>query len=94
MDLATLTILLGIAIALPQVYGLLKPDELSTFARGLARNRIAGYVLISIGTVWFLRVLEHETLADFEVYKSKMQFFFVLLGIGACVYHPQPDREF
>ena len=61
MDLATLTILLGIAIALPQVYGLLKPDELSTFARGLARNRIAGYVLISIGTVWFLRVLVHET---------------------------------
>ena len=86
MDLATLTILIGIVIALPQVYGLIKPGELSIFARGLARNRIAGYVLIFIGAVWFLRVLEHETLADFEVYKSKMQIFFVLLGVGACVY--------
>ena len=86
MDLATLTILLGVAIALPQVYGLLKPAELSSFARGLSRNNAAGYVLIVVGTVWFVRVLEYETLADFEVYKSKMQFFFVLLGVGACVY--------
>ena len=86
MDLATLTILLGVAIALPQVYGLLKPAELSSFVRGLSRNNAAGYVLIVVGTFWFVRVLEYETLADFEVYKSKMQFFFVLLGVGACVY--------
>ena len=86
MDLATLTLLLGVAIALPSIYGLFKPSELSAFARGLSRNSAAGYVLIVVGTLWFVRVLEYETLADFEVYKSKMQFFFVLLGIGACVY--------
>ena len=86
MDLGTLTVLLGIATMLPPIYGLVNPEKFSSFARGLSRNTMAGYVFIVIGTVWFLFILENETLADFEVYRSKMRFFFVLLGIGACVY--------
>jgi hypothetical protein len=86
MDLSTLTILLGIATMLPALYGLIKPSKLAAFVRGLSRNTVAGYVFVALGTAWFLFVLENETLADFEIYRSKMRFFFVLLGIGACVY--------
>ena len=86
MDISTLTLFLAALTVGPAVYGLMNPGSLAEFARGLARNVTAGYILIAVGTVWFIVILEGETLADFEAYKFKMQVFFALLGVGACIY--------
>tara|TARA_B100000029_G_scaffold213878_1_gene211845 strand:+ start:1312 stop:1884 length:573 start_codon:yes stop_codon:yes gene_type:complete len=86
LEPTTLAVIVSLLICAPQIWGLVQPEKMAAFFRGLARNVVAGYILIAIGTIWFVVVLENENLADFGVYKGKMQVFFVLLGIGACYY--------
>ena len=86
LKLSTLSIILGLIVVLPSAYGLLKPKAFAEAARKFPRYTPAGYVLMLLGTIWFLYYLQQESVADFANLK---QYFFPLfgaVGIGACVF--------
>jgi hypothetical protein len=86
MKLSTLCVLLGLTFALPQVYGLLKPNEFGAAWRRFPRSEKWGYVLMGLGTVWFLWNVKQEQITDFAAYKPLMYVGFGLVGLGACLY--------
>jgi hypothetical protein len=86
MKLSTLSILIGTVMALPQVYGLLKPAEFAAAARKFPRYTPVGYVLIAIATAWFLYYLKQESVADFAPMKPILFVLFAGVGIGTCVF--------
>ena len=86
IDSNLLAVMVSLILLGHGVFGLVKPDKLAGFLRNYSRNIIAGYITMVIGTVWFIVILENENLADFGVYKTKMQIFFGVLGIGALFY--------
>lgn len=86
MKLSTLSILLGLVMALPQVYGLLKPAGFAAAARKFPRYTPIGYVLIAIATVWFLYNLQQESVADFASMKPVLFALFTAVGIGTCLF--------
>ncbi len=86
MTLSTLSIVLGLGFALPQVYGLKNPAAYRDALRKFPRNTGLGYVLMAIATAWFLWHLKQESIADFAVFKPFMYAGFGLLGVGTCLY--------
>jgi hypothetical protein len=86
MKLSLLAVLLGMGIALPQIYVLLKPAVFAVAARSFPRSKIWGYVLMALGTVWFLYYLSIESISDFEAYKPYMYLGFGLVGVLSCIY--------
>ena len=86
MTLSTLAILLGLVVALPQVYGLLKPSAFAAAARRFPRSETWGYALMGLGTAWFLWNLNSETISDFAAYKSVMLFGFGAVGVMTCLF--------
>ena len=86
MKLSTLSILLGLGVSLPQLYGLLKPAAFREKARQFARSKTAGYLLMAIATVWFLVNLNDESISDFASYKRLMLLGFGALGVATCIY--------
>lgn len=86
MNLSTLSVVLGLIIAIPQIFGLLKPSEFAAKARKFPRSVMAGYFLMGIGTLWFLRNLNAESISDFASYKKLMLFAFGSIGVLTCVY--------
>ena len=50
MKLSLLSILLGLGMGLPQVYGLTRPAQLAAAARKFPRNLAVGVVLMLLGT--------------------------------------------
>ena len=86
MKLSTLSILIGSIMALPQIYGLLKPAAFAAAARKFPRYTPIGYVLIGIATAWFLYYLKQESVADFAAMKPALFVLFAGVGIGTCVF--------
>ncbi|MDA1275137.1 MAG: hypothetical protein O2960_13980 [Verrucomicrobia bacterium] len=86
MNLSTLSVGLGVLIAIPQIFGLLKPAEFAAKARRFPRSVPVGYLLMGIGTIWFLRNLRAESISDFEDYKKLMLFAFGSIGVLTCVF--------
>src|SRR6266498_2236906 len=86
MKLSLLSILLGLGMAAPQVYGLAKPAAFAAAVRKFPRSLPAGYFLMALGTLWFLWNVKQETLADFAAYKPIMMAGFALIGLGACIF--------
>jgi hypothetical protein len=86
MKLSYLTILLGVVIGLPQVYGLLKPAGLAAVARKFTRNLPAGIVLMLLATVWFAWNVNAEPIADFSAFKPYMLGAFVAVGVLSCIF--------
>ena len=86
MKLSTLSILLGLVMAVPQIYGLLKPAGFAAAARKFPRYTPIGYVLIAIATVWFLYNLQQESVADFASMKPVLFALFTAVGIGTCLF--------
>ena len=72
MKLSTLSILLGLGMGLPQIYGLLNPAKFREGVRKFPRSDRWGYALMLIGTVWFLWNLNQENISDFAAYKKAM----------------------
>jgi hypothetical protein len=81
-----MSILLGLMLAIPQFYGLLKPAAYREALRKFPRSQNWGYLLVGIGTVWFLWNLKQESIADFATYKPIMLAGFALLGILTCIF--------
>jgi len=86
MKLSLLSILLGLGLAAPQVYGLARPTAFATAARRFPRNLLAGYVLMTLGTLWFLWLVKQEPIADFAAIKPHMLAVFVAIGLGTCIF--------
>ena len=86
MKLSLLSILLGLGMGLPQVYGLARPAKLSAAVKKFPRNLPAGIALMALGTLWFLWIVNQEPIADFAAYKPMMMIAFAAVGILSCVF--------
>jgi len=78
--------MLGVGLAVPQVYGLTRPADFAAAVRKFPRNIPVGYVLMTLGTLWFLWNVKIEPIADFAAYKQYMLMFFAAVGIGTCFF--------
>jgi hypothetical protein len=86
LKLSTLSILLGLGIGLPQIYGLAKPAAFGAAVRKFPRSLPWGIVLMVVGTIWFLWNLSQESIADFASYKNVLFGGFAGIGLGACIF--------
>ena len=86
MKLSLLSILLGVGMGLPQVYGVLKPAGLAAAARKFPRNLPVGVVLMLIATAWFAWNVNVEPIADFSAFKPYMLGAFIAVGILSCIF--------
>lgn len=86
MKLSTLAILLGLGFGLPQIYGLMNPAKFREAVRKFPRSEICGYLLMLLGTAWFLVNLKNESISDFAAYKPFMLAAFGLVGVLTCVF--------
>ena len=86
MKLSLLSVVLGLGLGLPQVYGIMKPAQFAAVARKFPRSLPCGVVLMLLGTLWFEWNVKQEPIADFAVYKPYLMAGFALVGIGACIF--------
>ncbi|HZL14268.1 MAG TPA: hypothetical protein VFC85_09015 [Verrucomicrobiae bacterium] len=86
MKLSLLSILLGVGMSVPQIYGLANPQKFAAVARRFPRNLNAGIFLMLLGTAWFLWNVNREPIADFSAFKPYMMLAFAAVGILACVF--------
>ncbi len=86
MQLSTLSIVLGLAIAIPTAIGVIKPAAYGSAIRKFPRNTTLGYVLMILGTLWFAWNVKTESIADFEPMKPYLLALFVAVGVGTMLY--------
>lgn len=86
MKLSLLTILLGVGMGLPQIYGVVRPAQLAAAARKFPRNLPVGVGLMLLGTAWFVWNVKIEPIADFSAFKPYMMAGFVAVGVLSCVF--------
>jgi hypothetical protein len=86
MKLSLLSILLGLGMGLPQVYGLAKPAQLGAAARKFPRSLVAGVALMLLGTAWFVWLVNNEPIADFSAFKPYMMAGFIAVGVLSCIF--------
>ena len=86
MKLSLLSILLGLVLGLPQVYGLANPRGFAAAVRRFPRNLAAGIILMLLGTAWFLWNVNGEPVADFSSFKPYMMGGFAAVGVLSCVF--------
>jgi len=77
---------LGLGMGLPQIYGLLKPADFAAAVRRFPRSLPWGFVLMILGTLWFLYNLSQESISDFASYKNILYALFAAVGIGSCIF--------
>ena len=86
MKLSLLTISLGLIVSVLNLYGLVKPSQCTALARQFPRSQPAGWVLMLLGTAWFLYIVNYEPIADFSAYKNIMMLGFGAVGVLACIF--------
>jgi hypothetical protein len=86
LKLSTLAIVLGLGLALPQIYGLMNPQKFAASVRKFPRHVSIGIALMVLGTAWFLWNLSQESISDFATYKNALFFGFAAVGIGTCIF--------
>jgi hypothetical protein len=86
ISLSLLSIILGLGMGLPQIYGLVNPAGFGVAVRKFPRSLASGCVLMLLGTAWFLLNLSHESIADFAAYKNILFLGFAAVGIGSCIF--------
>ena len=86
MKLSLLSILLGVGMSVPQIYGLTKPVQFAAAARKFPRSLPAGIFLMLLGTAWFSWNVNNEPIADFSAFKPYMMFAFVAVGALSCLF--------
>jgi hypothetical protein len=86
MRLSLLSILLGLGVSVPQIYGLAKPKQFAAAARRLPRNLPAGIALMLLATAGFVWNVNVEPIADFSAFKPYMMAGFTAVGILACIF--------
>jgi hypothetical protein len=86
MKLSLLSVLLGLGVGLPQIYGVTKPTAFTAAVRKFPRSLPWGFALMALGTLWFLWNVNKEPIADFAPYKPHMMAGFALVGVGTCIF--------
>jgi hypothetical protein len=86
IKLWTLSVLLGLLITLPNIYGLLRPARFGAALRKFPRYTPAGYILMILATLWFLAYVKQESISDFAHFKPALFILFAAVGIGACLF--------
>jgi hypothetical protein len=86
MKLSLLSILLGVGMSVPQIYGLTKPTQFAAAARKFPRSLPIGCVLMLLATAWFVWNVNVEPIADFSVFKPYMIAGFVAVGVLTCIF--------
>ncbi|MGZ8899154.1 MAG: hypothetical protein ACXW3Z_03585 [Limisphaerales bacterium] len=86
MTLSTLAILIGAVYCAIQVFALLQPATFTRHARAFPRSEGIGFVLMGIGTIWFLYNLQSEAIADFAAYKKYMLIAFGAIGVLTSIF--------
>ncbi len=86
MKLSLLSILLGLGVAVPQVYGLARPQKFAAAVRKFPRNLPLGIALMLLGTAWFVWNVHNESVSDFAAFKPVLMAGFVAVGVLSCVY--------
>ena len=86
LKLWMLTVLLGLLLTLPNIYGVLKPTQFGAALRKFPRYTPAGYVLMILATLWFLIYVKQESIADFASFKPVLFILFAAVGLGACLF--------
>jgi hypothetical protein len=86
LKLSTLSILIGLGMALPQIYGVVNPKEYAERVRKFPRNVPIGIGLMLLGTLWFLWILSHESVSDFAAYQNVLFLLFAGVGVGTCIF--------
>ncbi len=86
LKLSTLSIVLGLGLSLPQIYGIAKPAAFAAAARKFPRSVPVGLVLMALGTLWFLWNLSQESIADFANYREWLFAGFAGVGLGTCIF--------
>lgn len=86
MKLSTLAVILGLIVAVPQIYGLLKPSAFAATLRKFPRSELWGFILMGLGTAWFLWNLNNESISDFAAYKTPMLLGFGAIGVLTCIF--------
>lgn len=86
MRLSTLAVALGLILSAPQIYGLLKPSAFAAAARKFPRSPTWGFLLMGLGTVWFLWNVSNESISDFAAYKNLMLLGFGAVGVLTCIF--------
>jgi len=86
MSLSLLSILLGLGMAVPQVYGIAQPQKFAAAARRFPRNLPLGVALMLLGTAWFVWNVHNESVSDFASFKPALMAGFVAVGVLSCFY--------
>jgi hypothetical protein len=85
-SLSTLSVILGLGVALPNFYGVINPAGFSAALRKFPRSLPWGFVLVLLGTIWFVHNLSEESISDFEGLKPYLYAVFLAVGVGTCLY--------
>ncbi len=86
MKLSLLSILLGLGVAVPQVYGIANPQKFAAAVRKFPRNLPLGIALMLLGTAWFVWNVSNESVSDFAAFKPAMMIGFVAVGVLSCIF--------
>jgi len=86
ITLSTLAIVLGLGLALPQIYGLMNPQAFAASVKRFPRSVPIGIFIMLLGTAWFLFNLSQESISDFASWKNLLFAAFAGVGIGTCFY--------
>src|SRR5436309_1447634 len=86
LKLSFLSIILGLGLALPNIYGVMKPGAFGQALKKFPRYTPAGFILMLVATGWFLLNLRVESVSDFLSFKPALFVLFAGVGIGACLF--------
>jgi predicted DNA-binding transcriptional regulator AlpA len=86
MKLSLLSILIGVGLSLPQIYGLVQPKGFAVAARKFPRNFPIGVGLMLLATAWFVYNVNGEPIADFSAFKPYMLVVFAAVGVLSCIF--------
>ncbi|HLZ53011.1 MAG TPA: hypothetical protein VKS19_00895 [Verrucomicrobiae bacterium] len=86
MKLSLLSILLGLGMAVPQVYGITQPQKFAAAVRKFPRNLPLGVALMLLGTAWFVWNVHNESVSDFAAFKPALMAGFMAVGVLSCIF--------
>jgi hypothetical protein len=92
MKLSLLSILLGVGVSVPQIYGLAKPAQFAAAARKFPRNLPAGIFLMLLGTAWFLWIVNAGANRGFHLVQALHDDRFRGGGNFVVRFHPGFSR--
>lgn len=86
ISLSNLSLILGLGLALPQLWQLARPGAWREWSATFPRSKPIGWVLVLLATGWFLWHVQNETLADFTRFKPYLLAGFAAIGVLTCIY--------